>query len=403
MEREATSCQALTPKSFRRRMEERSELLKKTRGIQKIAKGAIKERTTFHAVDELDNLHRKWRDEQFHFDHRDESIEERDEDVTLSRCHVKDSGSREHASDTSLPTGTSVQSNLKSARIRRRVRVSFDDKCKEDTGPLHEQKSNKSAGAMVVSNVWKEKQLDLFLENMIQKIQKKSDSKEKGCKKSDKRKEEKRKKLLALLYEIQHKMSEKAGSVNILPENKLVGEKFAFSALRDNPSVSPPFQFTSPSIADTLEATVQAEPRNSVRTDNKESNSADIDGEYAIIPKEIITEMQKLLCAHRHADRSRKGLGRSTVRRLPTTSILDAIPENESIAFEDKLNRAKEVAKLTSKKIKGKDERLRRVDKQRHAMVDDMVDRSAGCFACGMMSDLLSPPRKSGSYIQGSR
>ena len=396
MERHAPlPCDAPTNKSFRRRMEEKSEWLKQTRGKQNVQKDTTKkERTPVHAVEELDNLHRKWRDEQFHFDdHRTESIEPRDED----------SGLREHASETVHSNGSSVSMKLKSARHRRRVNASSnmqqsfnDDERTEGTGPLHKHDSSKATPDLTVSNIWKERHLDESLESMIQKLQKQNDPTKRPArdKKSDKAKEEKRKKLLSLLIDIKQKMEQKALDSESLLEKEKSGKRVSF-------------QLNSPRAADTLETT--SESKESIRVDNstKRTHSTDME-EYTVIPKDVLTEMQKLLNAHRTEDsNSSKVSNRSALRpRLPSKSILDAIPEHKSIAFLEAPNNsnANESPKLESKKAKGKDERLRRVvDKQRHVAVDGMVDRAVDFLTCGQMKDLVLPSRKSGNSSLGFR
>jgi hypothetical protein len=357
-------------------MEEKSEWLKHKRGTLKAAEKARKERTTFETVGALDDLHQKWKTEQFHFDNRADTIEQRDEEIGL----------RELAKDTNRSVGTSLQSRSMASTHRRKIRESnsntrkaSDAQCTDDATPLHEGESNNSSKDLALSNMWKEQHLDAYLENMIQKLQKQSESL-KVSRNFDKQKEEKRKKLLYLLLQIKEKMSKRPASVGS-PESN---EREMSLSVRYDQAASANCQSDSLHPIDTIRQTGQPEPEHSLPMDKVESKTSDND-EYAVIPKEIIAEMQKLLSAHKHADQTRAVSGRNAVRRLSTTSILDAIPENESMVFNDMLDSAKEGAKHAFRKTKGRDERMRRADKQRHAALESigMVDRAVDFFVCG--------------------
>ncbi|GAX11071.1 hypothetical protein FisN_2Lh598 [Fistulifera solaris] len=369
MEREGPSCQFPTHKSFRRRMEEKSEWLKQKRGTPKAAEKAPKERTTVETVGALDDLQQKWKTEQFHFDNREETIDQRDEEI----------GMRELAKDTYRSVGTSLQSRSMASRHRRRMRESNSNMTKASIDQyadaaisFHENELKSPAkGDPALSSIWKAKHLDAYLENMIQKLQKQSDTMKTG-KQFDKQKQEKREKLLCLLLQIKEQMSKIRSSV-VSPKRN---ERTTPLNVRCDPAVSAQCQSESFHPFETIGPFGQSTP-----VVEKKSKASDID-EYAVIPKEIIAEMQKLLNAHKHTDQARAVLGRNVVRRVPTTSILDAIPENESMVFDDMLDSAKEAAKHSFRKTKGRDERIRR---ERHAFLESIgtVDRAVDFFVCG--------------------
>lgn len=390
-------------RSFQRRMEERSERLKKTKGTRPLTnKNIISEvsQTTFDAADELDKLHRKWKAEQFHFHQQAESLEQRDETIVSSRCNVK--GSREHA--------TSIKSSAKSSHRRKaksvEMKQSHDSECSRSRCPLHEPKHSSEVTA--ASTVWKEKQLDEFLERMILKLQNQNKSREKGrATKSEKRKKEKRKKLLSLLTEIKQKMSQ-ATQENTKKEQQSA-EKFAFSVLMNSPPLTTPFKFSSLSHVETSEDEIPLEtstsqnssdltPRSpeasSIRYErhppknNKGRGPSQMD-ESTGIPKEIVIEMQKLLSAQRHMDRSPKILGQNSVSRWRKASVLDAIPENESILFDESCCVGN-----------GANERTRRGKKQYDTVDGGIVDRAIDFFCCGKISDFVSSSTKLGVPIR---
>jgi hypothetical protein len=361
-------------------MEEKSEWLKQKRGTPKAEDKAPKERTTFETVGALNDLQQKWKTEQFHFDNREATIEQRDEETSL----------RGLVNDTNRWVGTSLQSRSMASRHRRRMRESnssttkaFNDQYADAAISNRENESKSPAKDSILSSMWKEKHLDAYLENMIQKLQKQSDNKKTG-RKLDKQKEQKREKLLCLLLQIKEKMSKIPTSV-VSPKRT---ERTTPLNARCNHAVPAQRESNSLHHFETKGQSEQPRPEPSAPVLEKESEASDTD-EYAVIPKEIIAEMQKLLSAHKHTDQTRAVSSRKVARRVSTTSILDVIPENETIVFDDFFDSTKEGAKEDAKhlfrKTKGRDERLRRADKQRHDVLESigMVDRAVDFIVCG--------------------
>ncbi len=395
---------------------------------------------TNDTMNDLNKMHSKWKSRQFHFDHQDDSLEQRDEIVASSRCDAIGSASREHASDPNHPIERLVKSSLSSKKQRQGKSASRKQSCeskkskctleRHDTsqGPHRQKNPEKASNDTVASKPWKAKQADEYLKRMIQKLQVQNDSGEIDCANiREKRKGDKRRKLLSLLNEIKRKMNQETDrninsvrackpgdpsiSIDLLSKDKQSKEKLALPAQDDNPSSTAPFKSSALSNATTSNEESKMETKmtpNSFNPTQGSSRTVSIQAEKETvnnnnsslapkatesngIPQEIVIKMQKLLSSQRHIDRGPRILGRIAARRLRKASVLGAIPENQSVSFNESYS-------VSNTEIT--DERMRLDKKQHETMVDGVVDLVIDVFRCGLIGDFSSSSTELGDPVR---